>query len=270
MAQRINLQTLRDSIDKTIKNREVQPNDSASNVGSENYSRLSFRSLASSKCSTRSSASAKARAKRAIIEAEVAAIQRLCAIEEEELRLQQRKRQLELQINLAKAEAEEKAYAEPDESEMFQTLDETGPDEARVNQGPKESQVEHLIPRTEELNDRDQLEPGNLRAHKTREKISTTENQKEERRDVNLELPHTMASNPFSQYIPWNAYNQHDIQPVRNGGDLFEKLLESQDRQSYMFNQLLQRQQANINALSLPQHDLPLFDGDPTKYCDFI
>ena len=270
MAQRINLQTLRDSIDKTIKNREVQPNDSASNVGSENYSRLSFRSLASSKCSTRSSASAKAREKRAIIEAEVAAIQRLCAIEEEELRLQQRKRQLELQINLAKAEAEEKAYAEPDESEMFQTLDETGPDEGRVNQGPKESQVEHLIPRTEELNDRDQLESGNLRAHKTREKISTTENQKEERRDVNLELPHTMASNPFSQYIPWNAYNQHDIQPVRNGGDLFEKLLESQDRQSYMFNQLLQRQQANINALSLPQHDLPLFDGDPTKYCDFI
>ena len=81
MAQRINLQTLRDSIDKTIKNREVQPNDSASNVGSENYSRLSFRSLASSKCSTRSSASAKAREKRAIIEAEVAAIQRLCAIE---------------------------------------------------------------------------------------------------------------------------------------------------------------------------------------------
>ena len=270
MAQRINLQTLRDSIDKTIKNREVQPNDSASNVGSENYSRLSFRSLASSKCSTRSSASAKARAKRAIIEAEVAAIQRLCAIEEEELRLQQRKRQLELQINLAKAEAEEKAYAEPDESEMFQTLDETGPDEGRVNQGPKESQVEHLIPRTEELNDRDQLESENLRAHKTREKISTTENQKEERRHANLELPHTMASNPFSQYIPWNAYNQHDIQPVRNGGDLFEKLLESQDRQSYMFNQLLQRQQANINALSLPQHDLPLFDGDPTKYCDFI
>ena len=79
-----------------------------------------------------------------------------------------------------------------------------------------------------------------------------------------------MVNNPFPQYIPWNGSNQYDIQPIRNGGDLSERLLESQDRQSYMFNQLLQRQQTNINALSLPQHDLRLFDGDPTKNCDFI
>ena len=179
---------MRDSIDKTIKNSEVQPNDSVSNVGSENYSRLSFRSRASSRSSTRSSATARARAKRAIIEAGVAAIQRLCTIEEKELRLQQRKRQLELQINLAKAEAEENA--ERDESETFQTLDETGPDQGRVNQKPNQSQVEHLMPLTEELNHRDQSEAGNLRAHETRERISATENEKQERRDVNQELPH--------------------------------------------------------------------------------
>ena len=207
MAQEKNLQTLRDSIVKTLKNSEVQPNDSASNVGSDNYSRLSFRSRASSRSSTSSSASARARAKRAIIEAEVAAIQRLCAIEEEELRLQQRKRQLELQINLAKAEAEEKAYAEPDESETFQTLDETGPDQGGVNQGPNQSQVEHLMPLMEELNHRDQSEAVNQQAHETKERISTTENEKQERRDVNQELPHTIANNSFPQYIPWNGYN---------------------------------------------------------------
>ena len=58
------------------------------------------------------------------------AIQHLCTIKEE-LRLQQRKRQLGLQINFT--EAEEKAYAEPAKSEMFQTLDETGPDQDRVD-----------------------------------------------------------------------------------------------------------------------------------------
>ena len=126
------------------------------------------------------------------------------------------------------------------------------------------------MPLTEELNHRDQSEAGNLRAHETRERVSTTENEKQERRDVNQELPHTMANNSFPQYIPWYGYNQYDMQPVRNDGHLFERLLESQVRQSYMFNQLLERQQAKVNAVSLPQRDLPLFDGDPTKYCDFI
>jgi hypothetical protein len=106
MAQDNKSHTLRDfrnSIEKPIdRNSEVQPEDSASNIGSENRSRLSLRSRASSRSSTCSSASAKARgaAKRAILEAEVAAVERLCSIEEEELCLQQRRRQLELQIDI--------------------------------------------------------------------------------------------------------------------------------------------------------------------------
>ena len=269
MAQGSNSQTLRDSIERTIRNSEVQPDDSVSNVGSENYSRLSLRSRASSRSSTRSSASAKVRAKRAVIEAEVALIQRLCAIEEEELRLQQRKRQLELQTNLAKAEAEERAYAELEELEAFQTIDETGPDQtSRVDQEPERSRIEHSVPRTKELDDKSKAE--NVRAKEAKERISTTENQTEERRDVKSESAHTLPSNPDPQYIPWNGYNPYNVQLVGNSGDIFGKLLETQDRQSYMFNQLLQQQQASINALTLPQPDLPLFDGDPTKYCDFI
>ena len=55
---------------------------------------------------------AKEAAKKAILEAETTTLERLYAIQEEELRLRQRKRHLELQTDIAKAEAEEKAYAE--------------------------------------------------------------------------------------------------------------------------------------------------------------
>ena len=75
----------------------MQPNDSASNIGSENYSRLSFHS-----CNSAS----------------------LCACNKE-------KDNWGCKLNFA--EAEEKAYAEPDKSKMFQTLDETGPDQDRVD-----------------------------------------------------------------------------------------------------------------------------------------
>ena len=33
---------------------------------------------------------------------------------------------------------------------------------------------------------------------------------------------------------------------------------------------LLRQQQEAIMALTLPQHDVPIFGGDPIGYCDFI
>ncbi|XP_028395694.1 uncharacterized protein LOC114519723 [Dendronephthya gigantea] len=269
MAQGSDLQTLRDLTERTIRNSDVQPDDSVSNIGSENYSRLSLRSRASSRSSTRSSASAKARAKRAVIEAEIALIQRFCAIEEEELRLQQRKRQLELQKNLAKAEAEERAYAEQEELETFHTIDQTGPDQTSlINQEPERSRFEQSVLATKELDDK--LKAENARADEAIQRISLAQIQTQERHSAKSESPHSLPSNPYPQNVPRNDYTPHNTQPVRNGGDIFVKLLESQDRQSHMFNQLLQQQQASINALTLPHPDLPLFDGDPTKYCDFI
>jgi hypothetical protein len=89
-------------------NADIRPEDSVSNVGSRDGSRLSTRSRASSKSSIRSSASAKANAaaRKAILEDEAATLGRIHAIQEEELRLQQRKRQLELQTSIAKYNAE--------------------------------------------------------------------------------------------------------------------------------------------------------------------
>ncbi|CAB4024598.1 Hypothetical predicted protein, partial [Paramuricea clavata] len=64
---------------------------------------------------------ARAAVRKAILEAEAAALERLYAIQEEELRLQQRKKQLELPTSIAKAEAEERAYAiaEPEEQNQL-------------------------------------------------------------------------------------------------------------------------------------------------------
>ena len=266
MAQDNKSQTLRDfrnSIEKPIdRNSEVQPEDSASNIGSENRSRLSLRSRASSRSSTRSSTSAKARAaaKRAILEAEVAAVERLCSIEEEELRLQKRRRQLELQINLAKAEAEERAYAEAqlEDLEAFETVDEMLSDCSRVD---------HVMSKLDPLyaEATEQSSP----TKEAGDMIRSINNQTKESRQVNQESHLTMPSNLYPQVSVPNGYNPKIIQPNENNGGFFERF-ESQDRQSYMFNQLLKQQQENISALTLPKPNLLPFDGDPTKYCDFI
>ena len=80
-------------------------------------SRSSIRSWASEK--------AKAAAKKAILEAETASLERLYAIQEEELRLRQRKRHLELQTDIAKAE--EKAYMpSAQETRNYFLVDQTG------------------------------------------------------------------------------------------------------------------------------------------------
>jgi hypothetical protein len=267
MAQDNKSHTLRDfrnSIEKPIdRNSEVQPEDSPSNIGSENRSRLSLRSRASSRSSTCSSVSAKARAaaKRAILEAEVAAVERLCSIEGEELRLQQRRRQLELQINLAKAEADERAYAEAqlEDLEAFETVDEMLSDSSRVD---------HVMSKLDPLyaEATEQSSP----TKEAGDMIRSINNQTKESRQVNQESHLTMPSNLYPQVSVPNGYNPKTIQPNENNGGFFERLLESQDRQSYMFNQLLKQQKENISALTLPKPSLLPFDGDPTKYCDFI
>ena len=73
---------------------QIRPKDSISNVDSRAGFTNSRRSRTSSRSSIRSSASAKARAaaRKATLEAEDVALERLYAIQEEELRLRQRKK----------------------------------------------------------------------------------------------------------------------------------------------------------------------------------
>ena len=85
----------------------IQPEDSISNVGSRVSTRAS-----SSRGSLRSAASsrAKAAAKKAVLEAQVATLERLHALEIEELKLQQRKKELHMRGEIAAAEAEREVY----------------------------------------------------------------------------------------------------------------------------------------------------------------
>ena len=100
--------------------------------------------------------------------------------------------------------------------------------------------------------------------------IRSINNQTKESRQVNQESILTMPRNLYPQVSVPNGDNPNTIQPNENNGGFFERLLESQDQQSYMFNQLLKQQKENISALTLPKPNLLPFDGDPTKYCDFI
>ena len=104
---------VRDGID------DIAPSDSISNVGSRadsKHSRTSRRSRSSSvrsKESTTSSVlSARAAAKRAMLEAEATKFEDWQALKKEELALQLKRKALELQTEIAKAQAEELAYAQ--------------------------------------------------------------------------------------------------------------------------------------------------------------
>ena len=258
---------------KPHENVSIRPEDSISNVGSERSSRRSLLSRASSRSSNRSAASAKAKAaaRKVILEAEAAAMQRLNALQQEELRLHQRMRQLELQTDIAKAEAEEKAYAQAELAEEraypetqsqemrdFFVIDQTGSPEGLLDpQTPTAISSKHATPR-------DTVE----RSNENEIKRSTTDELKQPYIPQN-ETPqaNTQGLDPFAP--EWN--NEYNSMLQDNAsGDIFDKMLDIQERQSRAFQQLFQQQQANIMALTLPQPDLPVFDGDPTQYCDFI
>ncbi len=225
---------------------EIRPEDSISNVDSREGSINSRRSRTSSRSSVRSSASAKARAtaRKAILEAEAAALERLYVIQEEELRLQQRKKHLELQTNIAKAEAEERAYAiaEAEENKTLYVLDET-----------------HET-RRKNVNEVSTPVAVNESATKPR-KSGTVFN------SFLADPNTTFWGGKLNPTVPERNYAQFS---AARDNQILGRVLDSQERQSFAFQQLLENQHQNILALTLPQPDVPVFDGDPTCYCDFV
>ena len=90
-----------------------------------------------------------------------------------------------------------------------------------------------------------------------------------------------MSSNPSQHVQPLTPksetsnrttpeWNYAQFSNVQKNKQVLNRVLESQELQSFTFQKLLEQQQQNILALTLPQPDLPIFDGDPTRYCDFI
>ena len=99
---------------------DLRPEDSISNTSSRASSKSSRRSRkgssivsrASSRASSISAAKTKAAAKRAVLQAEAASLERFHALQKEELSIQQRRRALELETEIGKAHAEELVYVE--------------------------------------------------------------------------------------------------------------------------------------------------------------
>ncbi len=208
---------------------EIRPEDSISNVDSREGSINSRRSRTSSRSSVRSSASAKARAtaRKAILEAEAAALERLYVIQEEELRLQQRKKHLDLQTNIAKAEAEERVYAiaEAEENKTLYVLDETHETRREnVNEVSTPAAVNEVLQNPE--NPEQSLTPFSL-----------------------IQTPRYGEEN-LNPTVPERNYAQFS---AARDNQILGRVLDSQERQSFAFQQLLENQQQNILALTLPQ-----------------
>ena len=101
-------------IQTTQPEKQVQPEDSVSSVGSHRSSRA--RSKTSSLRSS-SSAKAKAVAEQAALEAKASTLQKLHELQFEELKIQQRKSEVELQAEIAAAEAKRKIYKQTEMEE---------------------------------------------------------------------------------------------------------------------------------------------------------
>jgi hypothetical protein len=241
---------------------EIRPEDSISNVDSREGSINSRRSRTSSRSSVRSSASAKARAtaRKAILEAEAAALERLYVIQEEELRLQQRKKHLELQTNIAKAEAEERAYAiaEAEENKTLYVLDETHETRREnVNGVSTPAAASELNVTRTSLTNLDRVN----------EALQNPENPEQSLNPFPLIQTPRCGEENLNPTVPERNYAQFS---AARDNQILGRVLDSQERQSFAFQQLLENQQQNILALTLPQPDVPVFDGDPTRYCDFV
>jgi hypothetical protein len=166
--------------------------------------------------------------------------------------LQQRKRQVELQTSIAKANAEERVYAAVQAEAMnnFYTVDDVADVSQQEVNLPSPSLPNPLIDVTRRKCT-EQRSPA----------TATTSQNKMPRKNQQL--------NPRAAHWNHDAYNNVSQE------NMHETILDrifffSQDRQSRAFHYLLNQQQENVMALTLPQPDLPVFDGDPTNYCDFI
>ena len=259
---------------------DLNPEDSISNAGSRAVSKHTRRSKPSSVGSRGSSASSvsaapvKATAKRAMLEAEAANLEKFNEIQKEELNLQLRKKALELQTEIAKVQAEELTFIEA-ETDYRKIFPKPG-----CTAEPKRSPDSHLSNWT---NSRNQPKD----AEQPTETIETPLGQRGTSVDVKPLNPYASSWTPEfpakSDEKPSKPIDLPNIKPDPNihGNEskystpsttesLAEKLLEAQCIQNQQFQALIQRQQERTLALTLPQPNVPMFSGNPIDYWSFI
>jgi len=247
---------------------ELHPEDSISNADSRACSKssrrsrkgLSIGSRASSHTSSISAARTQAAAKRAVLQAEAASLERFHALQEEELRIQQRRKALELQMEIGKVQAGELIYAEAGADHMA-TSRSFDPATNRptyfqsaANSCPSESQP----PKNELTLDKTDNRPQNFTEVP---KVSKTLNPNADSWPCDDLKPEVEPSSLTVKEEPVNG----------DPPDTFlERLLATQSQQNSVMQQLLQRQQESTLALTLPQPEVPTFSRDPIEYWGFI
>ena len=252
---------------RLAKSFDVNPEDSVSNIGSRSVTSHTSRS---SRMSRSSSASARARAaaRKAILEAEVATLKRLHQIEEEELKLRQRKNQLKLETEMAKAEAEEIAYAQAEREMAASLLPGDKQDKKGLHVPPPQAtpNAENLPQVRLKASDPAALEtkPDALRA--TSHGLATERESSQP--SIMAETPQQIKHLPLNPEVPeWrNKAPQYSTFEAVTNGTPQATLVPAANSDIQL---LLRQQQEAIMALTLPQPDVPIFNGDPVEYCDF-
>ena len=240
----------------------IKPEDSVSGI-STRVSGRSKHSLASSKASRSSSVSAakaKAAARRAVLKAEAANLESFQAIQKEEFGLQLKRKALELRTEITKAEAEELAYAEAEATgyvgdPVASLIGSKRPVGSQISDTREmvEPNVEDALP-PEELNE------------ETKSKVLKPDAESWVPRDAApleqkplkspLELPDLKRSPEFKANSRKHVVTE----------DFAQRLLEEQCRQNQRMQELIKQQQESTLALTLPEPEVPTFNGDPVEY----
>ena len=239
-----------------------KPEESVSNVGSKS-------SAVSSKASRSSSVSAgkaRAAARRAVLQAEAANLESFQAIQREELGLQLKRKALELRTEIAKAEAEELVYAEAEASLNEENSGrKVGSGRSLVsqvsNKGVAEPKLKDALPSarlevaSEAPNKSDVLNPD------TKDWVPIDTAQCDEKPcKPPVELPQ----------VKEEANHNASLGYPSMAGDLAQRLLEVQCNQNQRMQELIRQQQESTLALTLPEPEVPTFDGNPIDYWSFI
>ena len=246
---------------------EIDPDDSISNVGSRHstkLTRLSKSSSGSSKVSRYSSlsaAKARAAAKRATLEAEAANLERLQAIQQEELKLKMKRKELELQTEIAKAQAEENVYILAESSQVGSYAD----FDLSTRTSKKSSPILVPHPQRNPVQERSNLPPAATPAktvtlNPAAKSWVPEENFQSDRKPPRSSgIPHASSFNEPQVYVPSIKKVPVKVEPdeTKYGnqaliGSLTQCLLEAQYRQDCRMQELIQRQQESTLALTLP------------------
>ncbi|KAK3737962.1 hypothetical protein QZH41_000763 [Actinostola sp. cb2023] len=263
--------------------------DSVSNISSRHGSKTSSRRSRSSsvRSSAVSDARAMAAAKKAILGAEAATLQRLHQIEEEELRLRQRKKELKLQTEMAKADAEELAYAQAEQRETagntrsafleegYKLRCTVPPPMVEDTQGSPAAVVPDAAPRRPLDPPKDESTAIKPQPHMYGPRPPMVDNPLilcPQVSETPLRSQHTKSTNAHKwKYDTSQQPSQNPSASNTRYASTLPLALQHPPYQTndYMQQMMLQQQEA-IMSLTLPQPDLPVFSGDPVEYCDFI